>query len=584
MTTSKTSKPSTGSDTGTRKNRWFRLGAGNAELPEFDQILDFYWGGPERRITGLTVRIIAVNAVALVLLLLGALYLAKYQNNLIEAKLETFNAEVELIAAAIAEGSYKAGTAPGIDIPEAEKMISRLSALMNEKILLFDMDGRILIDSRTLKKPQIPASMQKMKENDTLFTVQVLKDMAAIILAFLPDRRILPTYSEPQSLFAHDYPDAPDALKGMVSFSAWHSKDKDVLLSAAAPLYSEGQQLGAVLLTREAHDIKAGMGEVWYNILKAFMATLIITIMLSIYLSGAIARPLRKLAAAAEGVRKGKSGFNDIPDLSKRHDEIGELSISLRQMTRALSERMDSIESFAADVAHELKNPLTSLRSAVETALIVKNDQDRNKLMGIIKHDVERMDRLISDISHASRLDAELSREALEVVDLKKVLSGLLNAYKDPLLRSVKQDYSWHITTQHDGKTISLDCTKPDEEILVWGLEGHLAQVFENLLSNALSFSPAGGVVSINVTPAKHVTITVDDHGPGIPDNNLETVFDRFYTQRPDHEGYGRHSGLGLSISRQIVIALGGEITAENLKNEDQIVTGARFTVTLNRI
>jgi two-component system, OmpR family, sensor histidine kinase ChvG len=582
-------KRSTASDTDTAKsNRWFRLRP-RRDLPEFDHILDLYWGGPERRITGLTARIIGVNAIALVMLMVGTLYLGQYQKNLIEAKLETFKAEVELVSAALSEGATEEITI-GTDkarilIPtEARLMVRRLSQTMRQHIMLFDHEGRLTADSRKLTGPGGEVQISPLDPPDnSLYTVQILKSMAGFILNLLPDRRILPFYPELNSQNARDYPDADDAIRGQISISVWNNKEGRIFLSAAAPLYKEGQIGGAVLLTREGRDVEEGVGAVWINILKAFVATLIITILLSIYLSGAIASPLRKLANAAESVRRGKAKYTDIPDLSNRNDEIGELSIALREMTQALWDRMDSIEGFAADVAHELKNPLTSLRSAVETAAIVKNTEDREKMLSIIKHDVDRLDRLISDISHASRLDAELSREALERVDLKTVLHYLLDAYKDPLMRKNDDGRFWATSAKAGDILITLDCAMTDD-VYVWGLEGRVGQVFENVLSNALSFTPPKGRVDIYVTPqARHVRITVEDQGPGIPASKLETIFERFYSERPEHERYGRHSGLGLSICRQIVTALGGEIFAENITDAAGKITGARFTIILGR-
>jgi two-component system sensor histidine kinase ChvG len=282
-------------------------------------------------------------------------------------------------------------------------------------------------------------------------------------------------------------------------------------------------------------------------------------------------------------LRKGREA--EIPDFSYRRDEIGELSIVLREMTQALWDRMDSIERFAADVAHELKNPLTSLKSAVETVSIVKKDKDRSKLMEVISHDIERMDRLISDISNASRLDAELSRESLEKIDLRKVLNNLIDLHKSPLDRKAGETKKTSRTVKAASADVNLTLNDmSEEENFVWGLETRLAQVFENLISNAISFSPAGGTVHVTIVPVrKRVVVTIEDEGPGIPENRLETIFDRFYTERPEHEDYGRHSGLGLSICKQIVTALGGQIFAENTKDEREKVTGARFTVILGR-
>jgi two-component system sensor histidine kinase ChvG len=547
-------------------------------------LLDLYWGGPERRITGITVRIIAVNAIALVMLMIGIMYLGQYQKSLIEDKLENFRNEVVLISEAISEAALADSASTEsfkIDRRQAINIAVRLSKAVRKKIILFDSKGKILARPEELYANE--DYFRDVGPHRSLYSIEVLKSMAAFVLDRMPNQKRLPSYPDPGSDLAGDYPDAGEALEGNISISAWLDKEERVFLSAAAPLYKNNTIYGAVLLTREGRDIERYVVEVWVNILKAFGITLVLTILLSIYLSGVIARPLRKLAAAAEGVRKGKLNYNDIPDLGHRYDEIGELSIALRQMTGALWERMDSTAAFAADVAHELKNPLTSLRSAVETAGIVRDDADRDKLMNIIRHDIERMDRLITDISNISRLEADLSRETLEKVNLKALLKQIIDAYKDPLNRQPKDAVLPSDSTQYEGKEIRLHCPG-SENLYVWGLDGRLAQVFQNLLSNALSFSPAGGVIVISVqSKDQHIEVTVEDQGPGIPDSKLISIFERFYSQRPAHETYGKHSGLGLSICRQIVEALGGEIFAQNVKDKDGNIAGARFTVLLEQ-
>jgi two-component system sensor histidine kinase ChvG len=523
--------------------------------------MNLYWGGPERRITGLTLRIIAINAAALVMLLVGIVYLSQYQTTLIESRLRTFKSEVELASAALSE------TLSNQDIETAKRMVWRFSRTMGQHVYLFNENGQLLADSGHLSGYEDFQRFADDREKSPV-AIQVLKDMAKFILRLLPARHTLPPYREIVSENAADFSDAAVALNGAVSISAWQ-KDEDIFLSAAAPIMIRGNVAGAVMLAREGRDIGRDIGDVWLNILIIFVITLVITTLLSIYLSNVITAPLRKLANAADSVRRGKSKDTEIPDLSSRKDEIGELSIMLRDMTHALWERMDSIERFAADVAHELKNPLTSLRSAVETVSVVKKDTDRQKLMAIISHDVERMDRLITDISSASRLDSELSREALRPVDLKNVLGGLLEIMRGP-------------AAQETNVRLVLDYPE-EKNIFIWGLEGRVFQILDNLVSNAVSFSPEGGTVTITVAKSrKTVIITIEDEGPGIPEGKLETIFERFYTERPQHEAYGKHSGLGLSICRQIVTALGGNIFAGNIHDEQGHVTGARFTVVLN--
>ena len=359
-------------------------------------------------------------------------------------------------------------------------------------------------------------------------------------------------------------------MQGHVAATAWRGDDQgDVILSAAYPIKHGKSIMGAVLLTRDADDIEAALVEVRFQVLTMFLVALGLTILLSSYLAGTIGRPLRRLANAAESIRQAKTRANaaSIPDLSHRHDEIGELSLSLRDMTQALLERMDAIDRFAADVAHELKNPLTSLKSAVETVTIVRSEEDRAQLLGIIHHDIQRLDRLISDISSASRLDAELSRDEVGEVDLRQLLDELA---------------AMHARGPGGALIIVLP---GGGEAVVRGNESRLAQVFDNLISNALSFAPAGQPVAISLKHERRtVTAMVEDSGPGIPENRLEEIFERFYTERPQHEDYGRHSGLGLSIARQIVAAHNGSIFAENVRNTEGAVTGARFTVILEAV
>ncbi len=566
-----------------------------SNLPEASNLFDLYWGGKERRITGLTLRIMAVNAIALLMLMLGFLYLGQYQNSLIEAKLETFKAEIELVSTAISESAiknsqpdidnlYQNKPDPYLDILQAKRMVKRLSQTTQKKILLFDKDGNLITNSHKLTgSGGIVQIVNLNPEHENLYSVQVLKNITKFIGKLFPDNQKLPLHPLINSDQVKDYPNAYEALNGQISLSAWSNADDGILLTAAAPLYTSKNILGAVLLTRDGKDIEIAIAAVWVNILQIFLGTLIITILLSIYLSGTIARPLRKLSTAAEAVRTGKSKDKQIPDLSYRHDEIGELSLVLRAMTQALWDRMDLIERFAADVAHELKNPLTSLRSAIETATIVKKKSDQKKLFEIIMHDLERLDRLISDISNASRLDTELSRESFKPVDLKTILERLIDVYKRPLERQNSINKKKKSTDTHNAH-INLDMIQDDGRY-VWGLEGHLTQVFDNLISNAISFSPDNAAITIRVrTKDKQTYITLEDQGPGIPDTKLETIFERFYSERPEHEDYGRHSGLGLSICKQIIKAHNGEIYAQNIENNDEKVSGTVFTVILNAL
>jgi two-component system sensor histidine kinase ChvG len=306
------------------------------------------------------------------------------------------------------------------------------------------------------------------------------------------------------------------------------------------------------------------------DILKTFLFALAVTVLLSIYLAGTIARPVRRLATAADRVRRGLGREVVIPDFSRRGDEIGDLSSALREMTGVLWQRMDAIDRFAADVAHEIKNPLTSLRSAVETASRIEDPVKQRRLLAIILEDVQRLDRLISDISDASRLDAELSRHEHEPVALDRMLATLVELHE--------------ATTMEGAPRLRLivPSNARPSDFVVPGIEDRLVQVLRNLIANAISFSPSGGTIGLAVQRDQNtVVVTIDDEGPGIPDAKLAAIFDRFYSERPAGEKFGTHSGLGLSISKQIIEAHRGIIRAENRRGAGGAIVGARFIVRL---
>jgi two-component system sensor histidine kinase ChvG len=320
------------------------------------------------------------------------------------------------------------------------------------------------------------------------------------------------------------------------------------------------------MVTTEGGDIDDILREERARLIGIALVALTVMIISSFYLSRAIAAPVRALAAAADRVRSGRLGRETIPPMAERNDEIGELADSLSAMTRALYGRIDAIERFAADVAHELKNPLTSLKSAVEMLRRARDDAARERLMAIVGNDIARIDRLITDISDASRLDAELSREQVGAVDLPHLLEIVIEVYRlVPSKRAVQ---------------LALDVALP-AHTTVLGQDERLGQVFRNLIDNAVSFSPEHGMVHIKAEPRDgRARVVVEDEGPGIPPENLETIFNRFYTERPLDHGFGRNSGLGLSIARQITEGLGGRIWAEN-RPQHEGKSGARFIVEL---
>lgn len=540
--------------------------------------------------SSLTVRILSVNIIAIMILGLGILYLGQYTDSLIEGELESMRTEARFFAGALSEGAvrpvFQISPIPFEDPMEIEavkpdlarRMMRRLSESATSRVKLYSVDGSMLADTHELAGPGGIVQMENLGPEQNPLNVGVLFNQSASrFLDLIPMQIHVDKYPEENIDDIFAFHDTKAALLGTISATAWKDKDGKIKLTAAAPIQKIKQVLGIALLTRDGTELEQKIANIRVDVFRVFLGSLGITVMLSIYLSGLIGRPLKRLALAAEAVRIGKGRNYDIPDMSERGDEIGELSLVLRDMTQALQDRMDTIERFAADVSHEIKNPLTSLRSAVETAARVNDDNSRKKLMDIIHHDVQRLDRLISDISSASRLDAELTRDEMQNVNLKNLLYRLRDAYKKPMERT--KDSS---ETDDDKITVTVSGYF---DTTVNGNEDRLGQVFGNLISNALSFSPEDGVVEIEIKKDdEFITVIVEDEGPGIPESKIETVFERFYTERPDHEDYGSHSGLGLSISKQIVDAHGGNIWAENKLDNDGKRIGAKFFVQLKAI
>jgi len=315
--------------------------------------------------------------------------------------------------------------------------------------------------------------------------------------------------------------------------------------------------LGSLLLSTRGGEIDSIVTAERLAIVRVSLFAVAVTMLLSVLLARTIAGPMHRLAAAADQVRRSVRKRTEIPDFTHRTDEIGHLSGALRDMTRALYRRIEATESFAADVAHELKNPLTSLQSAAETMPLAKNQDERTRLLDIIRHDVRRLNRLITDVSDASRLDAELVRVDAQPVDIAKLLNGIIPVFTDI-----------HRESTSPQPKIILDVAETQDETsgyVVMGLDSRLGQVITNLLDNAISFSPKRGKIRVSARRVRgEVEIAIEDEGPGIAPENLERIFDRFYTDRPHEDDFGQNSGLGLNISRQIIIAHGGRLWAEN--------------------
>jgi len=526
--------------------------------------------------SSLTRRIVVLNLIGLAILVSGILYLNQFRAGLIDAKVQSLATQGEIIARAIAasagvdtnevqldpeklletehtqdsdDGDLSNSLDFTIDPERAAPILRPLVKPTGSRARVYNRDGALILDSDTfysrgeVLRYDLPPPDAEKPDALSRFWQTVKTRMS---------QYDLPLYTEIGGANGKAYPEVATALTG-TSVPIVRVNDKgELVVSVAVPIQRMRAVLGVLLLSTRGGDIDNIVSAERWGIVRVSLFAAAVTIVLSIILANTIAGPVQRLSAAAESVRHSVKARAQIPDFTDRTDEIGHLSGALRDMTNALYKRIDAIESFAADVAHELKNPLTSLRSATETLPLAKNDDSRERLMEIIKHDVKRLDRLISDISDASRLDAELAREDATAVDMAELLRTTVSLFND-----IHRD---------DTPEVVLDIAYAPGAwpYRVMGHDSRLSQVIVNLLDNAISFSPPGGRVAVLVRRMGHeIQISVEDEGPGIPDENLERIFERFYTDRPQ-ENFGQNSGLGLNISRQIAVAHGGRLWAEN--------------------
>jgi two-component system sensor histidine kinase ChvG len=501
--------------------------------------------------------ILALNLLSLLILFVGALLLNEWQRGLIEARQETLQAQAELLANVLADKEYTVGEPnPQFNVEKAPLLLRDNFIPAGQRARLFDLDGLLVADSYAVTEiipgsalpPARPAGTPPVKAD----TGQEERDEAAV------ERARAALAAEVEA-----------ALDGQVQATQRRSESGVRVVSVSIPVRHVQQVLG--VLTLEAGDVDETLAAQRRALMPFALVALFVNLLGSLLMHLFVARPVMRLSAAADEVRLQRARAISLPDLEGRKDEIGDLARSLETMTETLSDRMDAIERFAADVSHEIKNPLTSIRSALETLPLVKTEAQREKLTALLQQDVRRLDRLITDISNASRLDAELARDRPRTLDLTTLLTEIVGVYE---------------AGRKPGEPRIVFNAPTGDHILIVGRDGPLGQVFRNLIDNARSFSPAGGEVRVTLSreaadadlPAK---VRIEDDGPGIPSENLETVFQRFYTSRPKGTAFGANSGLGLSIARQIVEAHGGAIRAENRTGEDGAVLGARFEVAL---
>lgn len=551
------------------------------------------WIG-QRFTSSLERRIILLNLAGLVALLLGYLYLNQFRAGLIEARVQSLLIQGQIIAGAIAASAtvesdgitldpekllqQQSGEGATEDSPlefsinpeRVAPVLRRLVTPTKTRARVFDRDGIILMDTARFftrgdvmrqKEPGPPPA-----NDDDLTLIQ----RTFSILRQRFGRIGVPINEESNPIAGRSLPEVQKALDNESSSIVRLNQRGQTIVSVAVPVIRFRTVQGALLLSTQGGDIDEIIASERWAIVEIFLVAAAVMLILSILLARTIAGPMQRLAAAARSIRRGAKSRVEIPDFTGRSDEIGLLSGSLRDMTRTLYNRIDAIESFAADVAHELKNPLTSLRSAVETLPLARNDESRKRLLEVIQHDVRRLDRLISDISDASRLDAELQRQDAAPVDMAQLVETIAGMANE-LRREGQAPIQITLPKTKHGK----------DQCFVIGHDSRLAQVLNNLIDNARSFSPEGAAVRVTLSRENEsVIVRVEDNGPGIPDHALERIFERFYTDRPEEQGFGQNSGLGLSISRQIVEAHGGQIWAENRK-QGNMIAGARFTVQL---
>jgi two-component system sensor histidine kinase ChvG len=549
--------------------------------------------------SSLTRRIVVLNVTGLVALSIGVLFLSQFRAGLIDARIQSLQVQGEIIAGAIASSatvetdssitldadkllnlhpgeSYgpSEDALYGLDFPinpeRVAPILRRLVSPTKTRARIYDRDGVLLVDSRNLfgRGDVLRYDLPPPTEEKPGFFKR-----AYLAVRMWLGRGDLPLYHEYGPDNGRAYSEVAQALGGQDASVVRVNDRGDVIVSVAVPVQRFRAVRGALMLSTQGADIDDMVEHERLAILKVFLVAASVMIVLSILLAGTIAEPVRRLADAAESVRRRIHSRVEIPDFTRRRDEIGHLSGTLRDMTNALYSRIEAIESFAADVAHELKNPLTSLRSAVETLPLAKSDDSRSRLLTVIQHDVRRLDRLISDISDASRLDAELQRQESAPVDFAKLLTTLV-----AVANEVKRDDGVKVTLRFEGGG--------GRVFQVPGHDSRLGQIVDNLIENARSFSPPGGTVRVTCRRLRNqIEILVDDDGPGVRTDALDKIFERFYTDRP-HQGFGQNSGLGLSISKQIAEAHGGAIVVENRTGPpgpdgEPKVLGARFIVRL---
>ena len=528
--------------------------------------------------------ILLVNLLPLALIFAALLYLDQYQQGLLTAEVSALREQARIYAGAIAETAVQNNNGQQVLNPDLAQplLYSLTEPTPNAQALIYGPDGELVANSRVhpgaggaiVTEPLAAPPPRGLFSRIVSF---IYDHLSGSVTGSEDETGEVGSGAGQQPNTLGWQPDARTVLQMTGTGADTSSQEAPpfvrrdqqgvLLITVAEPIEHGQQTVGTVLLTREASEVDAAVLAVRISILILFALALALTVIVSFYLSRTIARPLSRLAAAAERMREGRAGAQTLPKpITTRNDEIGTLARTLEGTSQALWSRMDAIEKFAADVAHEIKNPLSSIRSAVETLTRVEDPARASRLLAIVTQDVGRLDRLITDISDSSRLDSELSRSRYEIVDMARMLATLAEI---------------HDATRKEGSPF-MELDAQAAGLLVRGSEARLVQVLRNLIGNAISFSPENAKIFLRGRETGGmIELAVEDEGPGIPDGKLDSIFDRFYSERPQNEQFGSHSGLGLSISRQIVEAHKGRISAENRRDETGQVVGARFVIRL---
>lgn len=547
-------------------------------------------------------RLLLLNLLAPALLVAGLFYMDHYQTGLIDAEIKVLKIQAELMAVAVSEGAVNSEFAASMLPTEQERteesgyyesqknvnpyfsdfglsgslltrmpreifrllpdaarrILLRLPSLDRVRVRLFDHNGVLTADSRLSGDKPLPYISDRQTEN--------------FFLTNPWNNNKLPRYDESKNQTAFDYSEVGTALgDGIFSSEIRFLKGYGRILSVAVPVIFDDQIVGAIMVTGGIENVLKNLIAFRLAVFRLFGLAFAVTILLSYFMVRTIVMPLNRLSTAAVNIRVSGGRRQRIPDETKRNDEIGTLSGALIKMTDTLWERLDATERFAADVSHEIKNPLSSMRSAIETIDHISNEEKKKRLISIIHNDVLRLDRLITDISNLSRLDAELSREVFEIINIHKLLSSMIEVYnlgEAATKRGIQFALRW-------------DSQLP-EETMILGMETRLAQVFYNLIGNAISFTPDNSEISVEAHLKNDLLeLRFNDEGPGIPPGDEKKLFQRFYCERPTSEQFGHHSGLGLSISEKIISGFNGRMYAENRKAPDGLILGASFVILL---